>query len=67
MHDSYSCSVVVVTQLNLIGVNLSKKILNFCWPEPQSEKKKKEREKKNESLRGNILIPIFMVSQSVKP
>ena len=65
MHDSNGCSVVVITQLNLIGVNLSKK--NFIWPEPQSEKKKKEREKKNESLRGNILIPIFMVSQSVKP
>ena len=65
MHDSNSCSVVVVTQLNLIGVNLSKK--NFIWPEPQSEKKKERERKKNESSRGNILIPIFMVSQSVKP
>ena len=64
MHDSNSCSLVVVTQLNLIGVNLSKK--NFIWLELQSEKEKKER-KKNESSRGNILIPIFMVSQSVKP
>ena len=43
MHDSNGCSVVVVTQLNLIGVNLSKK--HFFWLEPQSEKKKKERER----------------------
>ena len=43
MHDSNSCSVVVITQLNLIGVNLSKKNQTSV---DQSQEEEGEREKK---------------------
>ena len=46
MHDSNSCSLVVVTQLNLIGVNLSKKIKLFLARATIREEEEKEREKK---------------------
>ena len=45
MHDSNSCSVVVVTQLNLIGVNLSKKKLYFARATIREEEGEREKKK----------------------